>query len=77
MAAPKLSFRVSPERYATIIKLAEIERKTVKAGALPEDTKVARMASKALKQLGLQPQSYRYEWNPQLQQLNIVIETGR
>jgi len=48
-----------------------------KAGALPEDTKVARMASKALRQLGLQPQSYRYEWNPQLQQLNIVIETGR
>lgn len=29
MPAPKLSFRVSPERYATIIKLAEVERKTV------------------------------------------------
>ncbi len=45
-----------------------------KAGALPENTKVARMASKALNQLGIKPSAYRYEIVGD--KLNIVIETG-
>lgn len=45
-----------------------------KAGALPEDTKIAKVASKALKQLGIKPTVYRYEIVGD--KLNIVIETG-
>jgi len=45
-----------------------------RAGALPEDTLVAKVASKALKQLGIKPTAYRYELVGD--QLNIVIETG-
>jgi len=55
-------------------------RKTLeafKAGALPEDTLVAKLASKSLKQLGIQPKSFRYEWDQYLEKLNIVIETSR
>lgn len=45
----------------------------IKAGALPQDNKVARCVTKALKELGLRPVEYRYEYVGD--KLNIVIET--
>ncbi len=48
-----------------------------KAGARPEDTKVARTVTRALKELGIQAKGYRYEWIPTLQRLDIIVETGR
>ena len=46
-----------------------------KAGALAEDTLVARHAAKALKQLGIKATTYRYEEVGSA--VNIIIDTGR
>ncbi len=45
----------------------------IKAGALPQDNKVARCVTKALRELGLRPVEFRYEYVGD--KLNIVIET--
>lgn len=52
-------------------------RQAFKSGVLPEETLVARSAIKALNKLGIQVKSCSYDWKPYLDQLNIVIETGR
>lgn len=47
----------------------------IRAGAPPEETKVARLTTKALKEMGIKPISYSYETD--IDKINIVIKTSR
>lgn len=47
----------------------------IKAGVPPEATKVGRLTTKALKEMGIKPLSYSYEY--QGDAINIVIKTSR
>lgn len=47
----------------------------IRAGAPPEETKVGRLTTKALKEMGIKPISYSYETD--IDKINIVIKTSR
>jgi hypothetical protein len=46
-------------------------------GVPAAETKLGKFAIKAFKELGLTPKDIRYDWNPQIKRLNIVIEAGK